>query len=159
MHFETMLFLQAVGIGAVLILCYDLLIAFRRVIAHHPVIVAAEDLLFWLAAALAVFSGLYCTNQGILRSFLFLGMILGALLCGSTISPLFIRGAAVILGIPVVFVKFLIKRLLFFIRRCRIYWYKCAICADRKKKERVLRVKRSKQGGKFKKRKGQQNIE
>ncbi len=159
MHFETLLFVKAAGLGAVLILCYDLLIAFRRVLPHHPIAVAAEDLLFWLLAALMMFSGVYCTNQGILRSFLFLGMILGAVLCGNTVSPLFIRGATAILGIPVVFVKISTKRLLFLVRRCRIYRYKFAIYADQKKKARVLRMKRSKQVEKFKKRKGQQNIE
>ncbi len=159
MHFETILFLKAVGLGAILILCYDLLIALRRVISHHFAAVALEDLVFWLTAALMIFSRVYCTNQGILRSFLFLGMLLGAILCRSTISPLFIRGAAVVLGIPVVFVKFSTKRLLFLVRRCKIYLYKFAIFADQKKKARVLRMKRSKQVGKFKKRKGQQNNE
>lgn len=157
MHFEMMLFLQSVGIGAALILVYDLFLAIRKVLPHHPAAVACEDLFFWLMTALVVFSGVYRANQGILRSFLFLGMVLGAILCGSTISPLFVKGSAVILGIPVVFAKFSINRLLFLVKRCKIYGYKFAYFADRKKKARVLRVKRSKQVERVKKRKRKKN--
>lgn len=155
MHFETVLFLQSVCLGALLILGYDLFLALRRVIPHHPAAVAVEDLFFWLAAALAVFAGVYRANQGILRSFLFLGMVLGAILCSKTISPIFVKGSSVILGIPVFFAKFSTNRLLFLVKRGRIYVCKFADSADRKKKARFLRLKRSKQVGKFKKRKGQ----
>lgn len=134
MHFETVLFFQALGLGALLILGYDLFVALRRVIPHHPAAVACEDLGFWLMAALVVFAEVYRTNQGILRSFLFLGMILGAILCGNTVSPLFVKAAEAILGIPVVFVKFSTNRLLFLVKRCKIYGYKFANFADRKKK-------------------------
>lgn len=157
MHFEILLFVQSVGIGALLVLGYDLLRALRKALPHHPAAVACEDLFFWLASALAVFAGVYRANQGILRSFLFLGMILGAILCSSTISPFFVKGSAAILGIPVVFAKFSTNRLLFLVKRCKIYACKFAYFADRKKKARVLRVKRSKQVEKVRKRKRKKN--
>ena len=56
------------------------------------------DLLYWVCAGLLVFAGIYRINQGILRSFLFLGIISGAFLTYLTIKPL----------------------LLFFCKRCKI---------------------------------------
>ena len=47
------------------------------------------DLLYWVCAGLLVFAGIYRINQGILRSFLFLGIISGAFLTYLTIKPLF----------------------------------------------------------------------
>ena len=47
------------------------------------------DLLYWACAGLLVFAGIYRINQGILRSFLFLGIISGAFLTYLTIKPLF----------------------------------------------------------------------
>ena len=46
------------------------------------------DLLYWACAGLLVFAGIYRINQGILRSFLFLGIISGAFLTYLTIKPL-----------------------------------------------------------------------
>lgn len=159
MHFEVVLFFQAVGLGAILILCYDLLVALRRVLPHHPAVVAFEDLSFWLLTAFFVFAGVYRANQGILRSFLFLGMVLGAILCSRTISPFFVKGSEVILGIPVVFAKFSTNRLLFLVKRCKIYRHKFAYFAESKKKNRFLRFKRSKQVEKIRKKKRKKNNE
>lgn len=124
-HHEMLLFLQAVVTGAVLLLCYDLLRAFRRAFSHSAFWVAAEDLIFWAAGGLAVFSSVYRSNQGSLRFFLFLGIFLGALLCAQTISAFFVKVCTRILEIPAVLLKKLIKWLLFPIRRCKIFVYKC----------------------------------
>lgn len=159
MHLEMVLFFKAMGLGVLLILGYDLFVALRRVLPHHPAVVACEDFGFWLIVAFVSFAGVYRTNQGILRSFLLLGMVLGAILCRNIASPLFVKTAEVILGIPVVFAKFLINRLLFLVKRCKIYRYKFANFADRKKKARVLRMKRSRQVEKVRERKGQKNNE
>lgn len=159
MHFEMMLFLQSAGIGALLVLGYDFFSALRRVIPHHRAAVALEDLFFWLSASVCVFAGLYRANQGILRSFLFLGMILGAVLCRRTISAFFVKCLAGFLGIPVIFAKFSTNRLLFLVKRCKIYACKFADSADRKEKTRFLQVKRSRQVGKVRKRKRKKNIE
>lgn len=63
------------------------------------------DLLYWACAGLLVFAGIYRINQGILRSFLFLGIISGAFLTYLTIKPLFEKICYIILEVPVRFVK------------------------------------------------------
>lgn len=152
-HVEMLLFLQSACMGALLLLCYDLLAALRQAIPHHPAAIAAEDLLYWLLTGMTVFARIYQSNQGILRSFLFLGMILGVLLCHATISPLFVKIWTKILTIPVFFIKKLIKRLLFLGGRCKIFMYKSANQRIQRKKERSLRIKRGKQIEKVEKKK------
>ena len=59
------------------------------------------DLLYWVCAGLLVFAGIYRINQGILRSFLFLGIISGAFLTYLTIKPLFEKKICyIILEVP-----------------------------------------------------------
>ena len=159
MHFEMQLFLQSVGMGVLLVLGYDFLASLRIVIPHCTAAIALEDLFFWFLAAIVVFAGIYRVNQGILRSFLFLGIILGAVFCRRTISTVFVKILAGFLGIPIVFAKFSTNRLLFLIKRCKIYACKFADSADRKKKARFMRKKRSRQVERVRKKKRKKNIE
>lgn len=126
-HYEMLLFLQSVLTGAALLLCYDFLRAVREVIPHSMTAVAAEDLIYWLCCALTVFAGIYRTNQGALRFFLFLGGALGVLVCSLTVSAFFEKICARMLGFPAVLVKKMIKGLLFLAGRCKIFVYKCVI--------------------------------
>lgn len=144
-HNEMILFLQSAALGALLLLCYDLLVAVRSVIPHNPAAVAIEDLSYWLGTGLFVFVRVYQTNQGILRSFLFLGVLLGVILCNATIGPLFVKIWTKILTFPVLFVKISIKRLIFLGRRCKIFVYKSANHWKGCRKDRGLRTKRGKQ--------------
>ena len=97
---EIWLFIRAFAGGAVLILCYSLLQEIRRLIFCSPAAGGILDLLYWVCAGLLVFAGIYRINQGILRSFLFLGIISGAFLTYLT--------------------KKYINWLLFFCKRCKI---------------------------------------
>ncbi len=54
-HHELLLLLRTIAVGAVLLLCYDLLAAFRNVFAHSDKAVGAEDILYWLCCAFFVF--------------------------------------------------------------------------------------------------------
>ena len=68
-HHELLLFIRTVAVGAVLLLCYDLLRALRDVFAHSRKITEAEDLIYWLCCTVFVFTEIYRTNDGILRFF------------------------------------------------------------------------------------------
>ena len=63
---------------------------------------------------------IYVTNQGILRSFVFLGLLLGAILGNAAFRPLFVEICERILAVPVWLVKKIIKVLLFLGKRCKI---------------------------------------
>lgn len=125
-RYEMLLFLQSVITGAVLLLCYDIFRALRKVIPHSNVMTAAEDLIYWLGCGFVVFAGVYRSNQGILRFFLFLGLGCGVLLCLLTVSPFFVKVCTWILAVPAILLKKMIKWLLFPVRRCKIFVYKCS---------------------------------
>ena len=104
-HHELLLLLRTIAVGAVLLLCYDLLAAFRNVFAHSDKSVGTEDILYWLCCAFFVFSEIYRSNEGILRT--------------------------KFMEIPVIIIKFLIKWLLFPVKRCKLLWYKAYKCAKK----------------------------
>lgn len=124
MEYEAALFLLSVLMGAVLFLVYKILTALRKVISHPSWAVDAEDLFYWIAAGIFMFSVIYRFNQGTLRCFLFAGSILGAFLCRETVADLFERILVFLCGIPVKFVKISTKRLLFLFKRGSILLYK-----------------------------------
>lgn len=156
-RYETILFFQSLGLGVFLILCYDLLGALRKVICHSVAVSAAEDLVYWIGTGIVVFVCIYRENQGILRSFLVLGILLGAFICHLTFSPLIFLVFTKILEVPVFFVKKAIKRLLFLGKRGKILMYKIAVPVQKTKEDRAARKKRSKQVEKGKKDKEKKN--
>ena len=58
----------------------DLIKTARKLIRHSHAAVSAEDLCYWIAAALYLFVRIYGENSGILRGYLFGGILGGAAL-------------------------------------------------------------------------------
>ena len=56
-HHELLLLLRTIAVGAVLLLCYDLLAAFRNVFAHSDKAVGTEDILYLALLCLFCFFG------------------------------------------------------------------------------------------------------
>ena len=111
-HHELFLLLRTIAVGAVLLLCYDLLAAFRNVFAHSDKAVGTEDILYWLCCAFFVFSEIYRSLH---------------LLTGN--SNHFIKNLIIITGISISFVQHFTKisprtLLLFPVKRCKLLWYK-----------------------------------
>lgn len=156
-RYETILFFQSLGLGVFLILCYDVLSALRKAVSHSVAFSAVEDLIYWIGTGILVFVCVYRENQGILRSFLILGILLGAAFYHLTIGPAVLIGITKILEIPVLFVKKAIKRLLFLGRRGKILMYKIAVPVRKRKEDRAVSKKRSKQVEKGKKNKEKKN--
>lgn len=68
----------SVLLGAVLFFCYDILRIFRRVFPHGTLLVAIEDMIYWLGFTAAVFLMLYQTDDGMVRGFSLGGIGIGA---------------------------------------------------------------------------------
>lgn len=66
--------------GAIVILTYDALRIFRRLKKHGNIMIAAQDILFWIAASIFIFVMIYQVNDGIIRGFCILGMTIGMVL-------------------------------------------------------------------------------
>ena len=83
---ELFLFGRSVLLGAVMFVVYDLLRVLRRIFPRGIFWVSIEDLLYWVAAALYFFLQLCRENNGIIRGYILLGIILGALCYDRMIS-------------------------------------------------------------------------
>lgn len=77
---ELWFFLVSILSGAILLAVYDLFRVLRRLIKHDSIIIALEDLLFWIGASLYIFSMMFRENNGIIRGFSIMGMIIGMVL-------------------------------------------------------------------------------
>ncbi len=83
---ELQFFLISILWGAILLLAYDILRIFRRLIKHGAFLVAVEDLIFWVVASLFIFIMIFHKNDGIIRGFSIIGMLLGIILYHFSIS-------------------------------------------------------------------------
>lgn len=150
-QWELMLFLRAALLGAILLSGYDVLRILRSVFPHHGRLVALEDFLYWICLGFFVFARVYHLNQGILRSFFVLGLLFGAWMCHRTVSGFFVEAGTKILGIPVFFVKKLIKRLLFPVRRGKLFLYRIRNKTGSGRKKKISQIQKGKHIGKNKK--------
>lgn len=87
--------LRTIGIafvsGVFITFIYDLLRVFRRIIAHGNLWIGVEDFLFWIWTSFWIFSVLYRTNDGSLRIYTILAMVLGMIIYHKTVSEPFVR--------------------------------------------------------------------
>ena len=123
-QYEIWLFLQSFVLGAGLLLFYRLIRVIRRLFSRSSAYSGLFDILYWLVLTMLVFARIYQTNQGILRNFLFFGLLSGAFFTYLTLASAFELICYKILEIPVRFMKKFSKklsnRLLFWGKRCKI---------------------------------------
>jgi len=78
--FELQFFAICILWGGLVLLAYDFLRIVRRLIKHGNLLLAVEDLFFWIIAAIFIFAMIYRQNNGIIRGFSVIGMTIGMLL-------------------------------------------------------------------------------
>lgn len=71
---------QALLLGVQFAVLYDALRLFRRVFRHGMFWISAEDFAYWVYVATAEFMLLYQKSNGVLRIYIFIGTVVGALL-------------------------------------------------------------------------------
>lgn len=91
------MFLMSIILGIALTLSYDLIRVFRRIRSHNSVLMAMEDVCFWLVWTYAVLDCIHCYGDGMLHWYMALGLLLGVVACHYTISCVFMKGADYIL--------------------------------------------------------------
>lgn len=96
---QTWMFLYSLALGAGFGLLYDVFRIVRIAVPHHPVAVAAEDLLFWCMAAAGTLLFFLCTDGGRIRIFLLIGELLGFIIYYFTIGVLVIGAARRIIAV------------------------------------------------------------
>ena len=88
---EGSLLLASLCFGAALMMLYDIVRIFRNIVKHGTILMAVEDILYWLLCAVGIFAMLYQENDGLLRWFVLGGVAVGMLLENSLVSPFVIR--------------------------------------------------------------------
>lgn len=87
---EIELFVVSLFAGVFLVVAYDVFRCIRILIKHNAFFTALEDIIFWLIAAITIFFVLYTFNDGSIRAYSILGMLIGMLVYSNTISRAFI---------------------------------------------------------------------
>ncbi len=78
--------------------CYDLILIHRGVCRLGNVITGIQDVLYWLAGCICIFSMIYHTNDGIIRWFVLAGIFLGMLCYHKLISGFLVGGCCRVIG-------------------------------------------------------------
>lgn len=77
---------SCLGLGGWLMFCYDLLRISRLLIPAKNWLVGLEDFFYWIYVSVSVFSLLYRQNDGILRSYVIVGVVLGMVVYDRIVS-------------------------------------------------------------------------
>jgi len=127
-NLELRLFLASVIWGMILVVSYDCLRIFRRVIKHNKIWVGSEDVLYWIISGILIFKMMYQMNDGAIRGFAIVGMVIGMVLYHYSISEWVVRnfslGITKCIGAGKKVIKFITKPILWFTRRfCWFFGY------------------------------------
>lgn len=89
---EVRFFLVSVVWGMILLIMYDCLRIFRKVVNHGAVWMSIEDIFYWTISAVLIFRMMYELNNGIIRGFSLIGILLGMVIYKYSISEYIVRG-------------------------------------------------------------------
>lgn len=121
---QVKFFLMSVAWGAILLVMYDCLRIFRKVVKHGAVLMSIEDIIYWTISSVLIFRMMYRLNDGIIRGFSLLGILIGMVLYKYTISDDVVKGISfVLIKVKMMMKKvihILLKPILFLIKRAKI---------------------------------------
>ncbi|MDF2541913.1 MAG: hypothetical protein K0S47_1631 [Herbinix sp.] len=115
---ELHFFLVSILWGIILLLIYDSLRIFRRLIKQNAFFIAIQDFFYWVISSVLIFAMMYKQNNGIIRGFSIMGMLLGMLLYHYLLSDLIVGAITAFIKLlfrPIVFVVGKIKKGILFI--------------------------------------------
>ena len=108
---ELFFFLKSILTGVIIILLYDILRILRRIIKHKTLVITIEDGLYWLTSGLMIFMMMYKENDGIVRGFSIVGVLLGMLVYNGSISKIVVKYIALVIN----FIVHLFQKTLYFL--------------------------------------------
>ena len=86
---QSTAFLWSVLLGGALSVIYDLFRLDRLIFNRSVIAVAIEDILFFIISGISIFCLQLVTTNGQIRTFIFIGVIIGFLIIRYTLSKLF----------------------------------------------------------------------
>ena len=88
---ELLIFKDAFLLGVAMVIVYDCLRLFRRILPHGIIWISVEDFLYWLVSGIMIFLLLYYRNDGAMRLYILLGIACGALIYYFTLGRILFR--------------------------------------------------------------------
>lgn len=85
---EAITFLQAVLAGNLAYLVYSVLRVLRRIIPHNLFWISVEDLIFWVWTGIFLFVRVFQTENGNIRWYFVVGVLLGAIFTHKCVSKI-----------------------------------------------------------------------
>lgn len=120
LYYDGQHFIQAIFCGVFLSVVYDAIRVWRRIVIHRRVFwIGIEDILFWIFAGIRLFLLSFETRSGIVRGFLLIGAVLGALLYHLIFGRFLVNIVSKILKYPLKKLVAWVKIILCKIRRFR----------------------------------------
>ena len=104
---EIDIFLQAACYGMAITAAYDVLRILRRVFRQGDILVGIQDFVFWCLAGVVIFSMIFQCNDGILRGYILVALMIGGYLYQRSVGWLLVRYLSKFLNF---FVTFLLKK-------------------------------------------------
>lgn len=106
---QTLVFLAACAFGAILGAFYDIFRIFRVAVPCSRAAIFFQDVLYWAVCAVATFLFILSVNAGVVRLFVIVGELLGAVLYYFTVGWLVLRSARIIIGFLKMVFRFLAR--------------------------------------------------
>ena len=75
---ECLVFLKALCLGAVIAICYCIIVGFRKSVNHKKILISLEDFSFCVVTTFFLFSLALKTTCGEIRWYILVGAVLGA---------------------------------------------------------------------------------
>lgn len=95
---ESVFWLYCFLTGIAITMVYDLLRVIRRVVKHPYMVIAMEDIVFWMFVSVVLFLLLYHMNNGTLRWFAVFGLLAGMLFYKKIFGDFLVIFMSTILG-------------------------------------------------------------
>lgn len=106
---ELWFLFQSLLLGVGIIILYDCFRILRRVIKHSRIIITGEDILYWIVCGFLIFRMFHNENDGVLRGFSAVGIVLGMLICQYTISKLLVKYLSLMINKVIEYIAKLIR--------------------------------------------------
>ena len=114
---QAYLFLVFALTGVIIGVLFDFFRILRRTIKTSNIATYIEDILFWILTGLLILYNIWYFNNGEIRIYMFLGIIIGALIYTSTLSNILIKIFSKILQAIIKIVELPIKTIFTFFRK------------------------------------------
>ena len=114
---QAYLFLVFSLTGIIIGIIYDIFRVLRKSFKTSDIITYFEDILFWIITGILILYNIWFFNNGEIRLFMFLGIILGVLIYMLILSNLVINILTWIISPIVKLVKFCKKKIIFLFKR------------------------------------------